>query len=299
MTPWVPICVCRCGQPLLEDQWRCAACDWAYDSGDGVLRWLSDTARAAREPFESQYRTVRERDGYRQASPGYYRALPEVPATDSQFVVWQVRRESFTRLRQLLLSRCRHGAPTVLDLGAGNGWMSNRLAEAGCRPVAVDVLDDELDGLGACRHYDFAFPRVLADFDDLPFAMRQFDAVVFNGSIHYAPDVTATLTRARRLLAPGGALAVIDSPTFVDRQDGDRMCVRTRERFQRDYGIKSPEQPGEGFVTLPRLDATAAALGLTPHFFESRGPWRWAAGRAVTRMRHGLVPPRFGVWMAA
>jgi SAM-dependent methyltransferase len=263
------------------------------------LRWLSETGRAAREPFVSQYRAIRERDGYRQDTAAYYRALPEVPTDDRQFVVWQVRRESFERLRKLLLSRFRSDAPTILDLGAGNGWLSNRLAEAGCRPVAVDVLDDDLDGLGACRHYDVTFPRVQADFDDLPFAARQFDAVIFNGSLHYAPDVSATLARAGTLLVRGGMLAVVDSPAFVCEADGELMCARNRQRFRREYGVAWPEQPGEGYVTLPRLDAGAAALGLEPHFFESRGPWRWAAGRFLTRVRHRLVPPKFGVWMAA
>jgi SAM-dependent methyltransferase len=284
---------------LLADRWQCVACARAYDSGDGVLRWLSDAGRAARVPFVTQYRAIRERDGYRQASSEYYRALPDVSADDPQFVVWQVRRESFDRLRKLLLSRFRSGEPAVLDLGAGNGWLSNRLAHAGCRPVAVDVLEDDRDGLGACRHYDIAFPRVLADFDDLPFAVRQFDAVIFNGSLHYAPDVSASLARAGTLLAPGGVLAVVDSPAFMCEDDGDSMCARNRERFRRDYGVASPEQPGEGYVTLPRLDAAAAALGLAAHFFESRGPLRWAAGRFVTRVRHRLVPPKFGVWMAA
>jgi SAM-dependent methyltransferase len=299
MIAWNPVCVCRCGRPLLDDPWQCVACARGYDSGDGVLRWLSAAGRAAREPFVTQYRAIRERDGYRQASPEYYRALPDVPADDPQFVVWQVRRESFARLRTLLLSRFRNGAPAVLDLGAGSGWLSNRLAQAGCRPVAVDVLDDERDGLGACRHYGVEFPRVLADFDDLPFAARQFDAVIFNGSLHYSPDVSATLARAGTLLAPGGVLSVVDSPAFANESDGDSMCARNRERFRRDYGVASPEQPGEGFVTLPVLDAGAVAMGLQPHFFESRGPLRWAAGRFVTRVRHQLVPPKFGVWMAA
>jgi SAM-dependent methyltransferase len=298
MTQWAPACVCRCGCPLEADGWRCIGCAQAYDAGDGVLRWLSDASRAATETFLSQYRTVRKRDGYRVLDPGYYRALPSVDAADPQHVVWEVRRESFTRLRQLLLSRFRRSSPAVLDLGAGNGWLSNRLTEAGCRTVAVDLLDDDLDGLGACRHYDRAFARVQADFDDLPFAAHQFDAVVFNGSLHYAPDVSATLTRAASLLAPGGALAVVDSPAFAEDTHGQLMCARNRERFRRVYGVASPTQPGEGYVALARLSSTARGLGLEPHFFESRGPLRWAAGRVITRLRHGLVPPKFGVWLA-
>ena len=39
----------------------------------------------------------------------------------------------------------------VLDVGAGNSWLSHRLASFGHQVVAVDRLDDELDGLGAWR----------------------------------------------------------------------------------------------------------------------------------------------------
>jgi len=298
MTPWMPACVCRCGRPLLPDGWRCVACRHAYDSGDGVLRWLTDAGQAALGPFLSQYRAVRERDGYRVKNAAYYRGLPGVEPADPQLAVWQVRRESFVRLRRLLLARFRRTAPAVLDLGAGNGWLSNRLAEAGCRPVAVDVLDDDEDGLGACRYYDRVFPRVQANFDDLPFATRQFDAVVFNGALHYAPDTATTLARAGSLLAPGGVLAVVDSPLFHAVHDGELMCVRNSERYCREYGLAAPERPGEGYLTFGRLSAAAAVHGLEPHFFESRGPMRWAIGRVYTRVRHRQVPAKFGVWMA-
>src|SRR5437868_5658951 len=53
----------------------------------------------------------------------------------------------------------------ILDLGAGNGWLANRLAERGHRVIAVDLLDDPLDGLGAARHYAAAFSALLAEFD--------------------------------------------------------------------------------------------------------------------------------------
>ena len=37
----------------------------------------------------------------------------------------------------------------ILDLGAGNGWMSYRLALQGHLPIAVDLLTNDRDGLGA------------------------------------------------------------------------------------------------------------------------------------------------------
>jgi ubiquinone/menaquinone biosynthesis C-methylase UbiE len=139
---------------------------------------------------------------------------------------------------------------------------------------------------------------VHADFDDLPFAARQFDAVVFNGSLHYAPDTVATLVRAGNLLTPGGVLAVVDSPLFDAKRDGELMCRRNADRFRRDYGLASAHQPGEGYVTPARLGDGARALGREAHFFESHGPVRWALGRQYTRWWRHQEPPRFGVWIA-
>ncbi len=169
---------------------------------------------SSRAAFLAQYRAVRDRDGYRRDSSGYYRALPSTPHTDPQHIVWQVRARSFERFRTMVRARFRGAAPALLDLGAGNGWLSYRMTLDGCRAVAVDIHDDERDGLGAGRYYDVRFARVQADFDRLPFEPRRFDVVVFNGSLHYAPNTRATLTRVAPLVAPGGVIAVIDSPMF-------------------------------------------------------------------------------------
>ena len=48
-----------------------------------------------------------------------------------------------------------------------------------------------------------AFTSVQADFDALPFSPRQFDLVIFNGSLHYAQEPVSTIAAARRMLAPG------------------------------------------------------------------------------------------------
>src|SRR6185503_11811066 len=108
----------------------------------------------------------------------------------------------------------------VLDLGAGNGWLSHQLARAGHFVVAVDRLDDDRDGLGAWRHYDTRFAAVQADFDALPFEPAQFDLVIFNGSLHYAANPAATLAHAREMLRRDGVLAVMDSPMFPRDRDG-------------------------------------------------------------------------------
>ncbi len=252
---------------------------------------------AAAEPFLAQYRAVRQRDGYRIDRAEYYRSLPHVTRDDPQWHVWRVRERSFRRLCRFLRSRQPAAAPTVLDLGAGSAWLSYRIAKAGGRPVAVDLLIDDRDGLGVQAHYDVPFPCVQADFDALPFVPHQFDVVIFNGSLHYSPEISATLARAARMLTPGGALIVIDSPVFTDASNGMAMRERVRERLRVDYGVPTPIEPGEGFLTFGQLASCAASLGMSPRFFASARGVRERLGR-LARRRRDPGEASFGVWVA-
>jgi SAM-dependent methyltransferase len=282
---WLPTFVCpECGGGL-TGVW-CRACARTYAEREGIWRFLTAAREAAIEPFVRQYRAVRQREGRHRFRPDEYRALPVVDRRHPQAAEWRIRRESYAHL----LRRCFAHAPQparVLDLGAGCGWLSHRLAELGHRVVAVDILDDEHDGLGAVKHYDVRFAAVQADFDRLPFAPEQFDVIVFNGSLHYAADAAATLGHARRVLAPGGALVVMDSPIFASPKDGEAMVL------QQAHAIH-----GVGFLTGGSLTASADALGLAATFVESRGPLVWRTRRRVSRLRLRRAPATFGVWVA-
>ena len=262
------------------------AFDGPYDERGGIWRCLSDARRSAIEPLLRHYRAVREREGRRRLDAAYYRALPAVAADDPHAAEWRIRRESFAHL----LRGCFAAAPQacrVLDLGAGCGWLSHRLAALGHRVVSVDVLDDEVDGLGAAKHYDVAFAAVQADFERLPFGPHQFDVVDFNGSLHYASDVAATLDGARRMLAPAGTLVVMDSPMFRSSRDGDAMMARRADSVH-----------GAGYVMYAELARFAAAHGMSAAFAPSRGPLAWRLRRAAARLRLGRAPAAFGVWIA-
>lgn len=276
----------------------CRSCGREYEQRDGVWRFLTPERAAALEPFLRQYRAVRERDGHRRsASPDFYRMLPSVARDDPQAAEWRVRRETYHHLLQHVPAFGPQPLH-VLDLGAGTGWLSHRLAALGYFVVAVDVLDDEGDGLGACRHYGETFVAIQADFDALPFAPHQFDLVVFNGSLHYAPDATATLTRAHAMLAPGGVLAVMDSPSFGSDRDGAAMVDEKFRRFTADYGITDVVRAGAGYLTFAQLGAAAGRLQLRAQFVPSRGPLGWRVRRHVGRVRLGRAPAAFGLWVA-
>jgi SAM-dependent methyltransferase len=298
---WLPQFVCpECRTDLVEtgrERYACAVCGQVFERRAGVWRFLTDARGARLEPFIRQYRSVRQTEGRRPTAPDYYRRLPSVAPGDPYARDWQLRRETYHHLLGHVLAA---GASPLrlLDVGAGSGWLSHRLAALGHCAVAVDAIDDEVDGLGAARHYAHDFVLVQADFEALPFASGQFDLVVFNGSLHYAADTAATLERAHRMLGSGGVLVVMDSPMFRADGDGSAMVSASQQRFRTECGCANVVQPGAGYLTFSRLAAIAEKLALSPHFVPSRGPLGWRLRRSVARVRLRRAPAAFGLWVA-
>jgi SAM-dependent methyltransferase len=262
-----------------------------------IWDFLPEGRRVRFDGFQRQYRTVREREGRRSATPDFYRRLPWVPQTDPFASEWRVRGESYRHLlRHVLATGPQPG--TILDLGAGSGWLAHRLSLLGHRVVAVDVLADDVDALGVVRHFATPIVAVRADFDALPFADGQFDVVVFNGSLHYAPDAAVSLTSAHRMLRRGGALVVMDSPMFRADHDGAAMLAESTRRMASEHHLESVIQPGRGFLTFGCLESTAGAMNLQHQFMRSRGPLAWRVRRRLARIRLGRQPAAFGLWMA-
>lgn len=298
---WLPRFACpACRGSLAEsmsEAMSCTSCGLTYRRDRGIYRFLTPVLAERAAPFVTQYRQVRERDGYRALSADDYRTLPDVAADNPHAGEWRLRRASYARLLCDALPATGSAAMRVLDLGAGCGWLSHRLATLGHHVVAVDRLDDEADGLGACRYYDVPLTAVQADFDHLPFAPGQFDLAVFEGTLHYAPDPRATLEETRRVLTSGGTIVVMDSPVFAREADGQAMVASLLGGIAETHGAPAV-RPGVGFVTYRGMDEAFASLGLRSRFHRSHGSLGWRLRRQIGRIRLGRAPAAFGVWIA-
>ena len=297
---WLPRFVCpECHADLDEagDVRACAGCGRSYGRERGVWRFLTATSGLRLEPFVQQYRAVREQEGRVSASPEYYRRLPSVASDDPHAGEWRVRRETYHHLLQHVLAAGPQPVQ-VLDLGAGTGWMSHRLSALGHEAVAVDAIDDETDGLGVTRFFPTEFAVVHADFNALPFAPGQFNLVVFNGSLHYATDTAATLENAYRQLAPGGVLAVMDSPMFRADRDGAAMVDDKMRHVVLECGLHQVVPLGIGYLTFAMLAAIAEKLELQAQFLPSHGSTGWRVRRSLASIRLGRAPAAFGLWVA-
>ena len=90
----------------------------------------------------------------------------------------------------------------ILDLGCGDGALTERLVAAGCRVVGVDT-SAELLAVAESRELDVRYGDARAlDFD------REFDAVFSNAVLHWVPEPARAATSMYRALVPGGRVAL-------------------------------------------------------------------------------------------
>ena len=250
----------------------------------------------ARRQFLDDYTRIRRAEGRGSEASAYYRALPFADLTGQNSEQWRIRARTFRYFVDCVLPRVlSHKNSKVLDLGAGNCWLSYRLATLGHRPAAVDIFSDPRDGLRAARHYPVTFPLVESDFDRLPFANSSFELVVFNASFHYSADYTRTLAEARRCLTPEGRVVILDSPVYKLSQHGEQMRTERQVFFEKQHGFRSEALRSIEFLDEPMLDALARELRLT---WRIHKPWYgpgWMMRPWKARLTGRRPPSRFWI----
>lgn len=232
---------------------------------DGIWRFLLPESEAHYSRFIADYETVRRAEGRGGLSADYYRSLPFKDRSGRFAADWAIRARSFKALVNNVLTRLQsplERSLKILDLGAGNGWLSNRLSAQGDRVIAVDLLVNPQDGLGAWKHYEHSFTPVQAEFNHLPIMNGFADAVIFNASFHYSENYTTTLNEALRVLSPNGQVVIMDSPVYRRSTSGEQMVHEREQQFKEKYGFASDTLDSENFLTYTRLKELAQALHL-------------------------------------
>ncbi len=275
------------------------ACGFVFSEVDGIYNALPPHREAAFRQFVRDYETVRAKEGRGSSNADYYLALPFKDLTGRNAWQWQIRARTFRFMEKRLLPDIESSYPRgcdILDIGAGNGWLSYRLAQRGHRPVAVDLLVNGTDGLGAAQHYFQTVPpfaRFKAEMDSLPFMPAQFDVVIFNASLHYSVDYRHTLQEALRCLRSGGHVIAADSPFYRREESGQKMLQEKRAAFSRQFGFSSDSIQSREYLTTETLNDLSTELALKWNVYK---PWyglSWAFRPMKAKLMRRREPSNF------
>jgi SAM-dependent methyltransferase len=171
--------------------------------------------------------------------------------------------------------------------------------------LALDVRDDDVDGLGAARGYLEAAPglfhRAAASFEALPLRAGAFDVAVFNASLHYATDLPRVIAEAARVVRPGGTLAILDSPFYASDAAGAAMVAEKRAHAASRFGGRASALLGLPFIeylTRGRLAEASAGTGLRWRRRRVLYPAWYELRPLAARLKRQRIPSRFDLWTA-
>ena len=281
----------------------CSKCGLQFSDSGGVIHALTPDRAAHYAQFIADYEHIRTAEGRGSSGDDFYLALPFRDLSGRNSDQWRIRARTFDCLIEHVVKPNLSRGARILDLGAGNCWLSFRLALAGLNPCAVDLLTNDNDGLGAAEHYrqhlpDPLFKRFQAEVSRLPFQSEQFDAALFNASFHYAEDAEATLREALRCVKRGGIVIICDTPWYSSEASGDAMVSERRSVFLRRHGTDSASIQSIEYLTNERLQSLEERLWIrwkihSPHF-----GLRWAMRPFLAKLRGRREPAKFRIYVA-
>ena len=167
-----------------------------------------------------------------------------------------------TKLRKAL-GRPPERFPRALEIGAGTGYFSLNLMQAGIvgEATCMDISPGMLEALRAnAAQLGLEVTTVAADAEALPLPDGGFDLVFGHAVLHHIPDLARAFDEFHRVLRPGGWLAFAGEPSRY----GDRLA-----------GV-----PKRGAIALAPV--WRAAMGAAPH------PEHPASGNGGPEGDHGL-----------
>lgn len=153
---------------------------------------------------------------------------------------------------------------SVLEAGCGTGHWTAALRELAPRICGIDY---SLEMLRRARARDSGARIVRATAEFLPFREERFDLIFCVNAIHHFERIDRFIPEARRLLRPGGTLAVIGMDPHHRR---DYWCVY--DYFPETRAIDLARYPSSGQImdSMLRAGFDRVECGVACHIVQSR-----------------------------
>jgi ubiquinone/menaquinone biosynthesis C-methylase UbiE len=180
------------------------------------------------QDFTEQYISLRQKEG-RIYSDEELRLLPIISKSNPLEKEWKIRERSSSHLTEYL--SVKKTRLDLLEIGCGNGWLSNRLAEVKeIKVVGMDINGPELEQakkVFAKPNLQFKYGRL----GDADFGDQMFDIILFASSIQYFPSLPNIIRNCMSFLTVNGEIHIIDSH-FYSKNEKVKARARSQEYFQ-------------------------------------------------------------------
>lgn len=146
------------------------------------------------------------------------------------------------------LSSVLHGlrlrpGDTVLEFGAGTGWLSRALTQLGCRAILLDVSATALDiATELYRRLPVVGDRPAPEFlqfdgRSIPLPDSSVDRTVCFDALHHTPNPADVLRELARVLKPGGIAAFSEPGARHSRSPMSQFEMRTYNVVENDIDV--------------------------------------------------------------
>ncbi len=178
---------------------------------------------------EDTYLSIREKEG-RLYPDRIVKNLPLIASDHPLKREWLIRKKSIDKLLSYF---SKLNGKIFLEIGCGNGWLSNRVASNTKNVVAgLDLNQHELIQaarvFGANENLYFVYGNIYENI----FPAEIFDVIFFSSSIQYFPNLMEIICRAFYFLKPDGEIHIIDS-FFYDGVELQKAAERTSKYFNK------------------------------------------------------------------
>jgi ubiquinone/menaquinone biosynthesis C-methylase UbiE len=133
------------------------------------------------------------------------------------------RRQVLGKLRKVLGAELDQGYGRSLEIGAGTGYFTLNLLQAGVvrEATCTDISPGMMRKLAAnADRLGVSVRTARADAESLPFADESFDLVLGHAVLHHLPNLDRAFGELYRVLRPGGRIVFAGEPS----RTGDKLA---------------------------------------------------------------------------
>lgn len=250
--------------------------------------------KTASEIFEKNYLKIRDLE-HRVYTDQQVKNLPFTSPNLSQNSEWKLRSKTTVRFLNYIANK---DFKKVLDIGCGNGWFTNQIAQklTDSEVLGGDINKTELNQARRCfdrSNLNFTYLDIFNLDPD-----KKFDLITINAAIQYFSKIDEVMLKIKALLTETGEFHVLDSPIYANVEEAKKAKQRS-DQYYNTMGVPEMSEAyfhhvWSDFDDFEVLYRPTLVPGISKFLKQSPFPWlifrtkcKAEANRLKGNIKHG------------